>query len=143
MPLKRYFGLAFCALFAAAIFVASPSSTTTSGDLKDRNTARIRISSNMKWPERIVIDTSQPTLFPQPGLDALPPPPLPPDILAESPEREAFAQSTAADEKPAAAPARRQHPRRQIARLPPPAAAAPVVVPKPPPPRSAFAFLFW
>jgi hypothetical protein len=64
----------------------------------------IRLNSRHQWPERIVIDTSLPTIVPPPAVaDALP---VKPDPVARPP-KEAFAMATPAQ---ATAPARAPKP---------------------------------
>jgi hypothetical protein len=85
MPLKRYFGfvggLLLVLLLVADRYFPSPVSGKEAGGI-DKSV--IRITSAHRWPDRIVFDTNQPTIFP------------PPVILVEIPirnsPREAFAQ---------------------------------------------------
>ncbi|NWO72597.1 hypothetical protein, partial [Escherichia coli] len=69
MPLARYFvfvgGALMALLFAFDFF--SPRAVADSGiqsaGFVDKSTLRIR--SEQKWPERIVFDTTQPTIVPK------------------------------------------------------------------------------
>jgi hypothetical protein len=69
MPVARYFvfvGGALMALLLAFDFFspkAVADGSTPSAQMVDRSTLRIR--SEQKWPERIVLDTTQPTIVPQ------------------------------------------------------------------------------
>jgi hypothetical protein len=92
MPLMRYFVFVGGALLAL-LFIANaclPALPTTGA----RSTAAadlsvIRIHSDTKWPERVVFDTSRPTITPVPApvlAEAAPAPPL------KTVVREAFAQ---------------------------------------------------
>src|SRR5207249_3144854 len=87
VPLARYFFFVR-SLLLAMIFVADwcflPDSPQTFREAKV-DTSIIRIKSAHKWPERIVIDTSLPTIVPPPS-----------QVVANTPvfnqPREAFAQ---------------------------------------------------
>jgi len=84
MPLARYFlfagGALLALLFAFDAFspkaVADNSSHASAGVDK----ATLRIHSDVKWPERIVFDTTQPTIVPK----AAPAQPL---VLVHQPDR--------------------------------------------------------
>ena len=83
MPVGRYFIFIGSILFALLLFADwyFPGSATASHADVDRSI--LRIKSDHRWPERIVIDTSQPTI-------------VPPTVLVEYPpaargSREAFA----------------------------------------------------
>jgi hypothetical protein len=101
MPLARYFlfvgGALMALLFAFDFF--SPKAVADSGvqsaGTVDRSTLRIR--SEQKWPERIVFDTTQPTIVPkavesQTVQAALPGPEPTPEITPTARVRETFAQ---------------------------------------------------
>jgi hypothetical protein len=84
MPVGRYFIFVGSLLFALLLFADwyFPGSAVASRAEIDRSV--LRIKSDHRWPERIVIDTSLPTIVPQ-------------TLLAESPpgprfSREAFAR---------------------------------------------------
>jgi hypothetical protein len=113
MPIGRYFfvvGSVLLALFFLADWYYSPTtatseSTVSQGGRIDRSILRIR--SDQRWPERIVIDTSQPTI-------------VPPAAVAESPRRagpprEAYAAMDPVVAAPGnfAIPAKPDHPKRQ------------------------------
>jgi hypothetical protein len=67
MPLKRYFGfvggLLLGLLLVADWYFPSPFSGKEAGGI-DKTV--IRITSTHRWPDRIVFDTNQPTIFPPP-----------------------------------------------------------------------------
>jgi hypothetical protein len=99
MPLSRYFifvgGVLLALLFAADRYMPQLPLEPARADI-DRG---IRIQSRHRWPERIVIDTSLPTVVPASATaDGLPPAALP---QARSP-RDALA--LAAPEAPQARP---------------------------------------
>jgi hypothetical protein len=146
MPIFRYFvfvGGALLALLFAADFIwpASPAapvvaSTTAAGDQPV-----IRIRSDRHLPERVVLDTSQPTIAApvvKTAAAAAPPPPaqegLSPalaDMSAKVRVRETFAQINPTSPKPDAAAIRKAEtkvqaqPRRKVARIYPAAHPAP------------------
>ena len=105
MPLARYFvfvgGALMALLFAFDFF--SPKAVADNGihsaGTVDKSTLRIR--SEQKWPERIVLDTAQPTIVPQaaqaavasPAVQAALPGPEPmAEMTAKARVRETFAQ---------------------------------------------------
>jgi len=113
-PLARYFlfvgGALMALLFAFDFF--SPKAVADSG-IKSAATvdkSTLRIKSEQKWPERIVLDTTQPTIVPQaaqtaPAVQAALPGPAPaPEFTATARVRETFAQFTP-EPKKADAPA--------------------------------------
>jgi hypothetical protein len=85
MPLKRYFGvvggLLLVLLLVADWYFPGPVSGKEAGGI-DKSV--IRITSAHRWPDRIVFDTNQPTIFPPPIIVA--------EIPARNLPREAFAQ---------------------------------------------------
>jgi hypothetical protein len=101
MPLARYFvfvgGALMALLFAFDFFSpkASADNGIHSAGTVDKSTLRIR--SEQKWPERIVLDTTQPTVAPQaaqaPTVQAALPGPEPmAEMTAKARVRETFAQ---------------------------------------------------
>jgi hypothetical protein len=101
MPLARYFvfvgGALMALLFAFDFF--SPKAVADNGihsaATVDKSTLRIR--SEQKWPERIVLDTTQPTVAPKapeaPTVQAALPGPEPmAEMTAKARVRETFAQ---------------------------------------------------
>src|SRR5258708_4800253 len=91
MPLGRYF-LVMGSILFGMLFIAerySPAATSPHFAEARFDKSIIRVSSAHRWPERIIIDASLPTLIP-----------LPPEVAAEAPmidkpPREAFAQAKA------------------------------------------------
>jgi hypothetical protein len=102
MPLARYFlfvgGVLLVLLFV--VDAALPKLPVTDTDRTDTAVDKsvIRIHSDRKWPERVVFDTSRPTIVPAQTVkaEAVVPAPLPPTIVADASAkarvREAFAQ---------------------------------------------------
>ena len=111
MPLARYFvfvgGALMALLFAFDFF--SPKAVADNGihsaGTVDKSTLRIR--SEQKLPERIVFDTTQPTIAAkaaqtqtaQPAQAALPGPEPAPEITAKARVRETFAQFAPIEKK--------------------------------------------
>jgi hypothetical protein len=102
MPLARYF-LFVGGVLLALLFVvdaALPTLPVTDANRTDTgvNKSIIRIHSDRKWPERVVFDTSLPTIVPAQTVkaEAVVPAPPPPTIVADASAkarvREAFAQ---------------------------------------------------
>lgn len=100
-PLARYFlfvgGALMALLFAFDFFSpkAVADSAIQSAGTVDKST--LRIKSEQKWPERIVLDTTQPTIVPQAAQTvqaALPGPAPAPEFTATARVRETFAQFT-------------------------------------------------
>lgn len=101
MPLLRYFVFVGGALFALLLIVnaALPGlPVTESSQPAATDLSIIRINSDRKWPERIVFDTTRPTVAPSqaPAAPAIAEAPQPRQSAAVEPpktrEREAFAQ---------------------------------------------------
>jgi hypothetical protein len=100
MPLARYFLFVGSALVALLLFLDAylPSqvvniATATGGTVADAGRPMLRIRSSQKLPERIVIDTSIPTIVPPPA----------PTMVADAPEKapvlDALAQVAPSDMK--------------------------------------------
>ena len=108
MPLARYFafvgGVLLALLFISdAVWPRLPVADATPEPGVDKST--IRIHSDRKWPERIVFDTSLPTIVPAmtAKVEAIVPPPAAVvDASAKARVREAFAQLPTSDAKHAA-----------------------------------------
>jgi hypothetical protein len=110
MPLMRYFvfvGGALLALLlvANACLPALPATETRSTAVSDLSV--IRIHSDRKWPERVVFDTSRPTIVPPaPVLAEAAPAPQPAKAAApllKTGVREAFAQVQNSQAQPSSA----------------------------------------
>ena len=122
MPVLRYFvfvgGALLALLFAVdALAPKAPDVVTAAEASTPSENPTLRIRSDRKWPERIVFDTSAPTIVPPAQTAATevspPPPPVAGEFTAKARVRESFAQFKPADEgKPEAKP----QPKRKIAR---------------------------
>jgi hypothetical protein len=113
MPLARYFvfvgGALVALLFAFDFFSpkAAADGGVDSAGMVDKSTLRIR--SEQKWPERIVLDTSQPTIVPKaaqtstaPTVQAALPGPEPAvEMTPKARVRETFAQFVPVEPKKA------------------------------------------
>ena len=111
MPLARYFvfvgGALTALLFAFDFFSpkAAADSGAQSAQTIDRSALRIR--SEQKWPERIVLDTTQPTIMPNPAQTptalavqaALSGPEPAPEMTPKARVRETFAQFVPAEHR--------------------------------------------
>lgn len=126
MPLARYFFFVGGVLLALLFLVdgGSPKltvadATTTAGDVTVQ-----RIRSDQKWPERIVFDTSLPTIVPAAPakIEASVPASTTTEISSKTRVRETFAQFRPFDEKK---PEAKLPPKRKVARK---QAAPPMVV---------------
>jgi hypothetical protein len=102
MPLARYFffvgGVLLALLFISDAFLPKLSVV----DRANTDLPAIRIHSDRKWPERVVYDTSFPTIIPAQiaNTDAsVPPPATVADVSAKTQMREAFAQLQPSDAK--------------------------------------------
>jgi hypothetical protein len=103
MPLARYFfyvgGVLLALLF---VLDASLPKVPVAHSTTDASFPVIRIHSDRKWPERIVFDTSQPTIIPPriaSGEASIPSPATITDVSVKAKEQEAFAQMQASDAK--------------------------------------------
>jgi hypothetical protein len=102
MPLARYFffvgGVLLALLFISDAYL--PKFPIVDRANADRPV--IRIQSNRKWPERVVYDTSLPTIIPA-GIASLetrvPTPARADDVFVKTREREAFAQLQSSEAK--------------------------------------------
>jgi len=104
MPWMRYFlfigGALLALLFISDAF--APKTAVVKGAIADAGRpAQLRIQSDQKWPERIVIDTTLPTVsVPQPALPLIAAAPKAVgDIDTTSAPREAFAQARLPESK--------------------------------------------
>jgi hypothetical protein len=108
MPLGRYFlfvgGILLALLFVSHALLPNTPAADRADTAVDKST--IRIHSDRKWPERVVYDTSIPTIVPAP-------------IAQADPSLAAPAATTAADSSPKA------HVREALAQLPSSDAAQP------------------
>ncbi len=121
MPLARYFlfvgGALMALLFAFDFFspkaVADIGTQSASAVTVDKSTLRIR--SEQKWPERIVLDTTQPTIVPKAAQTQvaavqaeLPGPAPAPEITPTARVRETFAQFVPVEPKKPEATAKKR-----------------------------------
>jgi hypothetical protein len=114
MPLLRYFVFVGGALVGLLLLsnallpqlpTAEATSTSTANDLP-----MIRIHSAQKWPRRVVIDTSLPTIIPPQTAAAEPATPVATAAVpAHAKPAEAYAQLTAAAPKKPEVKPRRKH----------------------------------
>ena len=101
MPLARYFVVVGGVLLALLFVVDAVLPQLPAADANRAATAVdrsiIRIHSDRKWPERVVFDTSLPTIVPAQTVKAEvapapPPPTIVADVSAKAQVREAYAQ---------------------------------------------------
>ena len=99
MPLMRYFVFVGGALLALLLIADAclPALPTTQGSRSTADLSVIRIRSDNKWPERVVFDTSRPTITPAPAAAVTAEATSPQGGAAQAPQervREGFAQVT-------------------------------------------------
>jgi hypothetical protein len=146
MPLARYFlvvgGVLLALLFLSDAYAPkSPPVISTAEAGVDKSIIRIR--SDRKWPERIVFDTSLPTIIPKPTekIEAsIPAPTVVADASTKVRVRDAFAQLPI-DQKQAqlSEPTKRPQPKPQHKRkIAKPRVAPPMVLVAQQPPRFGF-----
>ena len=106
MPMARYFlfvgGALLALLFVADAYLTKLPVADRAGGGFDRTT--IRIHSDRKWPERVVFDTSHPTIVAASAAvaQASAPAPVPAaDVSASARTLDAFAQLQPPEQKPA------------------------------------------
>ena len=122
MPVARYFlfagGALLALLYAFDAFSPKAVADNTSHASAGVDKATLRIRSNVKWPERIVFDTTEPTIVPkaEPAQVALADPEPAPEISAKARVRETFAQFVPVEPKQAEKPVQRK---RKIAKIHP------------------------
>jgi hypothetical protein len=116
MPVLRYFVFVGAALIALLFVVSAelPSAPVVAASNSAADLTSIRIRSDRKWPERVVFDTSAPTIVPAPTQTAsVTPPAARPEHIADTSTkvtaRDAFAQAAPSDlKKPAAKPVQKR-----------------------------------
>jgi hypothetical protein len=97
MPVARYFlyvgGVLLALLFALDAY-APQQAAVASNSAPSVDRSVVRIHSDKKWPERVVYDTSLPTIVPPPVANAqiAAAPPAPVDVTAQARVRDTFAQ---------------------------------------------------
>ncbi len=121
MPIARYFvfvgGVLLALLFGIDAFVPKElAASSTAAVAASEANPTLRIRSDRKWPERVVYDTSLPTIVPpqvEVAAAVVAPAPVS-DMSAKASVRESFAQSKPADDpKPEAKPL----PKRKVAKV--------------------------
>jgi hypothetical protein len=122
MPLLRYFLFVGGALLALLLIVAaaSPTLPTERPIASGGDVPSVRILSDRKWPERIVLDTTQ--SIPTPPVVAqasVAPTSAPADMAAMARARESLAQLVPSDAKSAAVTKKPQPPKRRVVRARP------------------------
>jgi hypothetical protein len=121
MPVLRYFlyvgGALLALLFAVDVYVPKEPVVTAAEASAPTENPTLRIRSDRKWPERIVFDTSTPTIVPPAQTAATevspPPPTVAGEFTAKARVRESFAQFRPADESK---PEPKPQPKRKIAK---------------------------
>jgi hypothetical protein len=115
MPVARYFlfagGALIALLFALDAFSPKAVADNTGHANAGVDKATLSIRSDVKWPERVVFDTSQPTLVPKAApaqVVALAGPEPAPEISAKARVRETFAQFVPVEPKQAETPVQRK-----------------------------------
>jgi hypothetical protein len=109
MPLARYFLFVGGALLAL-LFISDayfPKLPVADRAVSGFDRVTIRIHSDRKWPERVVFDTSRPTIVPAPAAAAqasVPAPATVADVSARARVRDSFAQLQPSDQKQAQLP---------------------------------------
>lgn len=115
MPLMRYFIFVGGALLALLLIANAflPALPATVASRSDTDLSVIRIHSDTKWPERVVFDTSHPTIVPVPTpvvAEVTPPQEKTAPTPSKGGVREAFAQV------PTTPPGRPKSKRKSVAR---------------------------
>jgi hypothetical protein len=112
MPLARYFvfvgGALMALLFAFDLFSPKAVADNSVQNAATVDKSTLRIKSEQKWPERIVFDTTQPTIVPKAAQTqtaqaqaAMPGPEAAPEFTATARVRETFAQFVPVEPKKA------------------------------------------
>jgi hypothetical protein len=101
MPLARYFSYVGGVLLALLLVLDAYLPKVPVAERADANLPVIRIHSDRKWPERVVYDTSQPTIIPAlpSGKASIPAAAAVADVSVKASEREAIAQMQPSDAK--------------------------------------------
>ena len=122
MPVARYFlfvsGTLLALLFALDAF--APQQTVVAGNAPSINKTVVRIRSDQKLPERVVYDTSLPTIVPPAATTQIAAAPAAPaaDVGAQAQVRDTFAQFVPAEAKKLEKQPESQAPRkRKIAKI--------------------------
>jgi hypothetical protein len=118
MPVARYFlfvgGVLLALLFVVDAYLPKLPVTVADRAEAGADKSIIRIHSDRKWPERIVFDTSLPTIIPAVKAEAaVPAPETVADVSAKVRVRESFAQFVPLEPKK---PELKPRPKRKIAK---------------------------
>jgi hypothetical protein len=103
MPVARYFGVVGGVLLTLMFFLnAFLPKLPDAAEVRAVDKSVIRIHSDRKWPERIVFDTSQPTLIPPQAAKSLeanvPAQPRAADMTAKARGRDSLAELQPSDQ---------------------------------------------
>jgi hypothetical protein len=104
MPLARYFSFVGGVLLALLFVLNAYLPRIPVHEKADADLPVIRVQTDRKWPERVVFDTSVPTIVPAQiasGEPSIPPSETASDVSVEARGREAFAQMQPSDTKQA------------------------------------------
>jgi hypothetical protein len=104
MPLARYFSFVGGVLLALLFVLNAYLLRIPVHEKADADLPVIRVQTDRKWPERVVFDTSVPTIVPAQiasGEPSIPPSETASDVSVEARGREAFAQMQPSDTKQA------------------------------------------
>jgi hypothetical protein len=104
MPLARYFSFVGGVLLALLFVLNAYLPRIPVHEKADADLPVIRIQTDRKWPERVVFDTSVPTIVPAQiasGEPSIPPSETASDVSVEARGREALAQMQPSDTKQA------------------------------------------
>jgi hypothetical protein len=102
MPFARYFSFVGGVLLALLFILDAYLPKIPAHERANANLPFIRIHSDRKWPERLVFDTSVPTIIRAQvasGEPSIPPPETARDVSVKGKGREAFAQTQPSDTK--------------------------------------------
>ena len=105
MPVARYFlyvgGVLLALLFALNLYAPQQVAVADNNDVPSIDKAVVRIRSDQKLPERVVYDTSLPTIIPPPSANTkvAAAPPAPVDVTAQARVRDTFAQFVPAESR--------------------------------------------
>jgi hypothetical protein len=116
MPLARYFFCVGGVLLALLLLLGAYLPKDQVTERPDANLPVIRIHSDRKWPERVVYDTSLPTITPTQtasGEASIPRPATVADVSVKTSEREALAQMQPSDARQLQPNSKKREPKQQ------------------------------
>jgi len=115
MPLRQYFSCVGGVLLAVLFILDACFPKPPVVKRAQANLPVIRIHSDRKWPERVVYDTSLPTIVPAPTAGVAVAPQTPPQTIAHAPadtrERRAFAMLQSSADQSRASGAKMREPK--------------------------------